>query len=205
MVEFVGDRLPKWSEEEVKLIKGTYDYIGLNHYTTSFAKRTFVQGKDYSDDAQLSTSPYDINNSLIGPFAESQWLNVYPTGFKKLLKWVNDRYTPTHIYVFENGVSVPKETELPLEEALQDTFRLNYYHMYIQAMEEAIAEDKVPVKGYFAWSLMDNFEWADGYSTRFGMVYVDYANHQTRHIKNSGYWYANHIKSKSQREQQMIQ
>jgi beta-glucosidase len=106
--------------------------------------------------------------------AESSWLLVYPQGLRGLLKWVDKRYNHTPVYVFENGVSVPGETSLPIEEAVHDTFRLNYYNDYISNMASAINEDGVDVRGYFAWSLMDNFEWADGYNVRFGMVYVDY-------------------------------
>lgn len=63
---------------------------------------------------------------------------------------------------------------MPISEAIHDTFRVNFYKDYIQNAIEAMTTDGVDLRGYFAWSLMDNFEWADGYSTRFGMTYVDY-------------------------------
>jgi beta-glucosidase len=119
---------------------------------------------------------------------------VYPQGLRKLLKWIDKRYDHMPIYIFENGVSVPGETQLPIAEAVHDDFRTEYYKGYINAMEEAIKEDGVDVRGYFAWSLMDNFEWADGYNVRFGMVYVDYAD-QTRYIKDSAFWYSDWVKS----------
>jgi len=84
---------------------------------------------------------------------------------------------------------------LPIEEAIKDTFRLNYYKDYIGAIDDAINKDGVDVRGYFAWSLMDNFEWADGYNVRFGMTYVDYEDNQKRYIKESGYWYSDWVKS----------
>ncbi|KAJ3035542.1 Beta-glucosidase 1A [Rhizophlyctis rosea] len=78
------------------------------------------------------------------------------------------------IYVTENGCSVKGENDLSFEEALNDTYRVNYYKDYLENMLLAINEDGVQVKGYMAWSLLDNFEWADGYTCRFGVTYVDY-------------------------------
>ena len=79
---------------------------------------------------------------------------------------------------------------MPLAEAVHDSFRLNFYKGYIQNAIDAITIDGVRLFGYFAWSLMDNFEWADGYSTRFGMTYVDYENNQKRYVKDSLIWYS---------------
>jgi len=81
---------------------------------------------------------------------------------------------------------------------------VNFYKDYINSVESAIKEDGVDVRGYFAWSLMDNFEWTDGYSTRFGMVYVDYNDGQNRYVKDSGYWYSNWIKSHQASEEEVI-
>ena len=90
-------------------------------------------------------------------------------------------------------MSVPGETKLPIQLALQDNFRTNYYRDYIGAMESAISADGVDVRGYFAWSLVDNFEWTNGYSVRFGMVFIDYEDNQTRYIKDSAHWYSEFI------------
>ncbi len=97
--------------------------------------------------------------------------------------------------MFENGVSVPKENDMPIQEALKDSFRIEFYKGYIQSVIDSVVKDGVDVRGYFAWSLMDNFEWADGYSVRFGLTYVDYKNNQTRYIKDSYKWYSNFIKT----------
>jgi beta-glucosidase len=93
-----------------------------------------------------------------------------------ILKWIDKRYNHPTIVVFENGVSVPHENDLPIAQAVHDNFRIDFYKGYIQNALDAIFYDGVRLAGYFGWSLMDNFEWADGYSTRFGMTYVDYKN-----------------------------
>ena len=109
--------------------------MGLNHYGSYYVHRTFEQGKDWGSDSQIWTTPYNKTNHLIGPFAESDWLNVVPEGFRRLISWIDKRYNHTKIYVFENGVSVPHENDLPLKDALHDSFRVHYYKQYINALE----------------------------------------------------------------------
>merc|ERR1711988_61459 len=84
-----------------------------------------------------------------------------------------------------NGVSCPGETDLDISDALNDTFRVSFYQQYLGNLSLAISEDGANVKGYFAWSLMDNFEWTDGYKVRFGMHYVDYDDGMMRFAKES--------------------
>lgn len=89
------------------------------------------------------------------------------------------------IYVTENGTSVKGENDLSVEEILEDEFRAEYFRGYITEMAKAVAIDGVDVRGYMAWSLMDNFEWSEGYETRFGVTFVDYAGGQKRFPKKS--------------------
>ena len=167
------------------MMKGSCDFFGVNHYTSSYLRM--------NSDGSVTGSATNKTGSLIGPYAESVWLNVYPEGIRGLLNWVDKRYNGTKTYIFENGVSVPHENEQSIEVALHDTFRVDYYRDYIHELEKAVFLDNVNIKGYFAWSLMDNFEWADGFSVRFGLVYIDYKNNQTRYKKDSCIWYENHI------------
>lgn len=85
----------------------------------------------------------------------------------------------------ENGFSVKGENELPIDLALHDDDRVHYFQGTTGALLQAIHEDGVDVRAYFPWSLLDNFEWADGYQTRFGVTYVDYET-QKRYPKDSG-------------------
>eukprot|EP00604_Paraphysomonas_vestita_P003226 CAMPEP_0174821732 /NCGR_PEP_ID=MMETSP1107-20130205/9227_1 /TAXON_ID=36770 /ORGANISM="Paraphysomonas vestita, Strain GFlagA" /LENGTH=268 /DNA_ID=CAMNT_0016039067 /DNA_START=678 /DNA_END=1484 /DNA_ORIENTATION=- len=195
MIDAVGDRLPTFTPEQSQRLKGSYDFYGLNHYTSKYVSYRPIPNPSggWSDDQATTTSNTDSNGNLIGPQAASGWLNVVPSGMYDLLKWISARYGNPIIMITENGVDVPGETELPLEEALHDTFRVDYYSSYLSSVMKAIDEG-VNVQGYFAWSLMDNFEWADGYDYRFGLHYVDYENGLTRYPKESSKWFANFTK-----------
>ena len=85
---------------------------------------------------------------------------------------------------------MPGESQMKISDAVHDQFRIEYYKGYIQNVIDAVTLDGVKLGGYFGWSLLDNFEWADGYSTRFGMTYVDYKNDQKRYMKDSIIWYS---------------
>jgi len=195
-----GNRLPNFTEAQSQLLKGSYDFIGINHYTSKYVKWTGVVGNTSQNDARLYETPTDVNGHLIGPYADSSWLNVYPKGFRDTINWFDKRYNRPLMYVFENGVSCPGESNLPLEQALNDTFRVNYLKDYIANMALAILEDGVNLQGYFSWSIIDNFEWADGYNVRFGMTYVDYNNGGLRHPKSSAKWYSLLIKTAQGKE-----
>ncbi|CAG9333784.1 unnamed protein product [Blepharisma stoltei] len=190
MTELItGNRLPEFTPEQSALLKGSFDYLGLNYYTTDYAQWTGEIGDNYWNDGRYNVSPYNKTGHLIGPTAQSSWLNVYPQGIRGILNWIKNRYGDHEIYVMENGVSDPGESQMSEEEALNDTFRIDYIYNHIMNMVDAIVNDGVRVKGYFLWSLIDNFEWADGFNTRFGITYVNYSQNLTRAIKNSGYLY----------------
>jgi len=194
MKKYVGDRLPVFSQAEKLLLNNSWDYFGMNHYTSGYVRDNPSQpGQGWSEDQKLTVTAVR-DGKMIGPQADSTWLYVVPWGINSVLHWISDRYHNPPIYITENGVSVPHENELPIEQALHDQFRIDFYSQYISNISKAITE-KVNVKGYFAWSLMDNFEWADGYSVRFGLTYVDYKNGLKRTPKDSAKWYSALIKS----------
>lgn len=196
MKELVGDRLPSFTDEQKQRLKGSQDFYGLNHYTSKYVSNmenppSQTDSTGWDQDQHTVVSATDLNGDLIGPQAASEWLNVVPKGIEDLLYWLNDRYHPSAIYITENGVDVPGEAEMTKNDALNDQFRIDYYSSYL---DHALAARKngVPLVGYFAWSLMDNFEWADGYDYRFGLVHVEFDGELERTPKNSAEWYSNY-------------
>ncbi|KAG6499606.1 hypothetical protein ZIOFF_039396 [Zingiber officinale] len=193
--EIVKDRLPKFTCEQVKLVKGSYDYIGINHYTTYYMKDNGMTNStptSYQDDWHVEFK-YDRDGVPIGPLANSDWLYIVPWGIYKAITYVKENYDNPIIILSENGMDQPGNVTLP--HGLEDTMRINYYMRYIAHLKRAI-DDGATVIGYFAWSLLDNFEWRLGYTSRFGMVYVDYKNNK-RYPKNSATWFKKLLKRKT--------
>ncbi|MCJ1248709.1 hypothetical protein MMC30_005928 [Trapelia coarctata] len=185
MTNQLGTRLPTWTPAERALVLGSNDFYGMNHYCANYIKHR--PGPPTPEDYLGNMDLLFVNKAgeEVGPETQSKWLRPNPAGFRETLKWISERYGGPRIYVTENGTSIKGENELPLEELLEDGFRVEYYRGYVQAMVEAVREDGVDCRGYLAWSLMDNFEWADGYETRFGVTFVDYNGGQKRYPKKS--------------------
>jgi beta-glucosidase len=116
---------------------------------------------------------------------------IFPEGLKSGLLWVKHRYGEIPLYITENGAAF--DDAAPVHGRVSDPDRVAYLRSHLLAAREAIAEG-VNLKGYFAWSLFDNFEWAHGYSKRFGLIHVDYAT-QARTLKDSALFYRRVIDS----------
>ncbi|GLI73195.1 hypothetical protein PoHVEF18_001408 [Penicillium ochrochloron] len=185
MIAQLGNRLPQWTDKEVALVKDSNDFFGMNHYCSTFVKTEIGKPERTDTVGNVDILLQNKAGEWIGPETQSTWLRPSAIGFRKLLNWLSDRYGQPKIYVTENGTSVKGENDLPLEQALKDDFRVQYFEDYIGAMAEAYTYDKVNVRAYMAWSMMDNFEWAEGYETRFGVTFIDYQNNQKRYPKAS--------------------
>jgi beta-glucosidase len=157
MVKQLGERLPKFTEDESKLMKGTNDFYGMNHYCANYIKhRPHTDPIDPHDvGGHLDILMENKNGDFIGPETQSFWLRPHAPGFRKLMKWLSDRYGHPTFYVTENGTSLKGENDLSRDEILEDDFRCNYFRSYITSMAEAVAEDGVDCRGYMAWSLME--------------------------------------------------
>lgn len=176
--------LPTFTPEQSAALKGSADYFLLNHYTSRYVKH--APGPAGAPvDAQAVTEKDGVP---IGPRAASFWLFSVPWGFRKLLAHVAKTYGG-EIMVTESGCDGPGEDVTPLPAVLNDDFRLQYFQGYVAAAEAAVREDGANITSYASWSLLDNFEWAEGYESRFGIVYVDYKT-QARHPKASARWLA---------------
>ncbi|CDO75757.1 hypothetical protein BN946_scf184921.g33 [Trametes cinnabarina] len=177
--DMIGDRLPDFTEDEVAVVKGSSDFFGLNTYTSQLVK----DGGDNEIQGKVKYTFTRPDGTQLGKQSHVPWLQSYPSGFRSLLNYLWKTYK-LPIYVTENGFPVKGENALPVDKAVNDVDRIEYFEGYADAMLRAVTEDGVPVKGYFAWSLLDNFEWADGYDTRFGVTHVNFET-QKRTPKDS--------------------
>eukprot|EP00253_Pinus_taeda_P001013 PITA_01013 len=193
MRERVGNRLPLFSSEESNRVKGSLDFVGINHYTTYYARNnktdlTSVLLNDTLSDSGVVTLPFK-NGRAIGDKASSAWLYIVPHGIRSLMNYIKPRYNNPPVIITENGMDDPNNILIPLKNALNDQKRIKYHAHYLSNLSAAIKEDGCNVGGYFVWSLLDNWEWAAGYTSRFGLYFVDYRHNLTRHPKASVQWF----------------
>ncbi|KAL2803030.1 glycoside hydrolase [Aspergillus granulosus] len=187
MREYLGERLPSFTAEDLELLRATCSinaFYGMNHYSTKFARQ--LMSSSPADDWTRNIEESSVNSAgeEIGPASSMPWLRIAPDGFRKLLNWVWSRYH-LPILVTENGCPCPGEEDVNV--AVDDEFRQQYLGLYLDSISRAIFEDGVKVVGYYAWSLMDNFEWSSGYGARYGVVHVDFETLK-RTPKNSAYY-----------------
>ncbi|KAI3443430.1 hypothetical protein Pfo_000095, partial [Paulownia fortunei] len=193
----VGTRLPKFTPEETKLVKGSYDFIGMNYYTTNWAAYKPTPPctpPTYYTDQEVEFFT-ERNGVSIGEQAGSDWLFIVPYGIYKLLTHTKDTYNDPLIYITENGVDEKNNKNLPVTRARKDDYRIKFHQDHLSYVKQAL-DYGVNVKGYILWSLFDNYEWAEGYTVRFGIYYVDYVNDLVRYPKNSAIWYMNFLNKK---------
>lgn len=187
MQNIVGNRLPKFTAEEAKMVKGSIDFVGINQYTTYYISDPHLsKPKDlgYQQDWNAGFA-YAKNGVPVGPRANSYWLYNVPWGMYKTLMYIKERYGNPTVILSENGMDDPGN--VTLAKGMHDSTRIEYYRGYLTQLKNAV-NDGANVVGYFAWSLVDNFEWRLGYTARFGIVYVDYSNLK-RYPKMSAYWF----------------
>ncbi|CAN8245162.1 unnamed protein product [Cochlearia groenlandica] len=196
MVNILGSALPRFSRNEIKNLKNSKsDFIGINHYTSYFVQDCLTSscnGGNGASRAEGFALKLDRKgNVTIGELTDVDWQHVDPEGFRKMLNYLKHRYPNIPIFITENGFGDMEKPETTVQELLQDTKRVQYMNGYLEALKEAM-RDGANVKGYFAWSLLDNFEWVYGYKVRFGLFHVDYTTLK-RTPKQSAYWYKNFI------------
>jgi len=169
-----GANAPKVEADDMKIISSPLDFIGLNVYTPFYVRAT--------DSAQgYEQVPYPTST----PHMASPWILLGPECLYWAVRNVCDLWKPKGIYITENGCS--SDDVVTSAGRIDDIDRIMYLRNHLTHLHRAVTED-YPVKGYFLWSLLDNFEWADGYSKRFGIHYVDFKT-QKRTPKLSAEWY----------------
>lgn len=159
-------------EGDLETISVPIDFLGVNYYTRSIVK--------YNEDSMLKAE----NVPGPGKRTEMGW-EISPESLYDLLKRLDREYTKLPMYITENGAAF--KDEVTEDGRVHDDERIEYIKEHLKAAAKFI-EEGGNLKGYFVWSLMDNFEWAHGYSKRFGIVYVDYET-QKRILKDSALWY----------------
>ena len=181
LAEVFGEAWPRWPADDLTLIRQPIDFLGVNYYTrsvTRFDPRVWL----------LRAAPVRQKRAT---HTETGW-EVFAPGLTRVLTWVKERYGNPLIYVTENGAAFFDPPSLD-GDRVADPLRVDYLRKHLAAVHAAIAHG-VDVRGYFVWSLLDNFEWTHGYSKRFGIVHVDFET-QTRTPKDSAGFYANVIAS----------
>ena len=162
---------------DLNIISTKTDFLGVNYYS-----RAVIRNEEIDEKNNL---PRNVD---MGPKTDFGW-EIYPPGIYDLLMRLKNEYKVQNIYITENGCSYGDGPNS--EGKINDKRRIEYYRSHLTELKMAI-EDGVPCSGYFAWSLMDNFEWAQGFSQRFGLIWVDFETLE-RIPKDSYYWYKKYI------------
>ncbi len=173
-----GKDVPKWKASDLDEMKQPLDFLGLNIYKAE----TFRRGADGKPEHVALPPGY--------PRSGVDWQPITPSCLYWGPRFFCDRYK-LPISITENGLST--RDQLFLDGKVHDPQRIDYMHRVLLELSRAI-KDGVPITGYYVWSLLDNFEWSDGYKQRFGMIYVDYPS-QKRVPKDSYDWYKKVIAS----------
>jgi beta-glucosidase len=179
--QIFGDAWPVWPADDAALIQQPIDFVGVNYYT-----RSVTRFDPHAWLFQAAPTPQPR-----ATYTETGW-EVFAPALTEILVWVKSRYGSPPIYVTENGAAF-FDPPVVDGDALADPLRVAYLRQHIAAVQAAI-DRGVDVRGYFVWSLLDNFEWAHGYSKRFGIVHVDFQT-QKRTLKDSALFYARVIAS----------
>ena len=172
--------LPFVQPGDLEIAARAIDFLGVNYYS-----RAVVRSSRVAEEANLPCTVVASDDKT-----DMSW-EVYPEGLFELLRRVHRDYAPQSIYITENGAAY--DTPPGVDGMVHDDKRRAYLHGHLDAARRA-CEEGVPLRGYFLWSLLDNYEWAHGYAKRFGVVWVDYTT-QERIPKESALWYRDVIRA----------
>nr|Q95X01.1 RecName: Full=Myrosinase 1; AltName: Full=Beta-glucosidase 1; AltName: Full=Beta-thioglucosidase 1; AltName: Full=Beta-thioglucosidase glucohydrolase 1; AltName: Full=Sinigrinase 1; AltName: Full=Thioglucosidase 1 [Brevicoryne brassicae]AAL25999.1 thioglucosidase [Brevicoryne brassicae]1WCG_A Chain A, THIOGLUCOSIDASE [Brevicoryne brassicae]1WCG_B Chain B, THIOGLUCOSIDASE [Brevicoryne brassicae] len=176
-------KLPKFTKDEIKLLKGTADFYALNHYSSRLVTFGSDPNPNFNPDASYVTS---VDEAWLKP-NETPYIIPVPEGLRKLLIWLKNEYGNPQLLITENGYGDDGQ--------LDDFEKISYLKNYLNATLQAMYEDKCNVIGYTVWSLLDNFEWFYGYSIHFGLVKIDFNDPQRTRTKRESYTYFKNVVS----------
>ena len=172
---------PEIHSGDMKLIAQDLDFLGVNFYF----RQTVAADQNSKPLPIRSVNRKNVKRTAMN------W-EVHPQAFEEILLRISKEYSPKAIYITENGSAWNDEV---INDEIIDDERIDYLARHLDAMKSARSQG-APILGYFAWSFLDNFEWAYGYSTRFGLVHTDFET-QLRTVKNSGYWFRDFLQGKA--------
>jgi beta-glucosidase len=173
------DNWPRIEPEDLKLIAQPLDFIGCNCYSGDYVR------------AGKNGAPEKLPAPIGAPAGTLTWLRVVPEALYWIARFTSQRYGKLPFVITENGFC--NLDSVALDGKVHDPQRIDYVRRYLKGLKRAAAEG-IPLGGYFYWSIFDNFEWAEGYKSRFGLVHVDYET-QKRTLKDSAHWYGKVIRS----------
>jgi beta-glucosidase len=182
MRDIFGEAWPDFPASEMASLREPFDFLGINYYTRSVVR---------DDPLSLPVRARGVRQKQHA-ITETGW-EVYPPGLTDTLEWVKARYGDIPLYVTENGAAF-YDPPTPEDGTVEDPLRVGYYRAHLRAAHAAMRSG-VDLRGYFAWSLLDNFEWSWGYARRFGLVHVDFAT-QRRTPKASARFYSEVIRNR---------
>lgn len=182
VVARLADRAPDIRPGDMESIGVPIDFLGVNYYTRTFWRSAPGRNSAGVEEVEIE----GVERTAMG------W-EVYPEGLYEVLTRVHREYGPPSIVITEGGAAF--EDTRDLDGRLHDQRRIAYLAAHMRQARRAV-ESGVPLRGYFVWSLVDNFEWAEGYSKRFGLVYVEYDT-QERILKESGRWFREQLRHRS--------
>lgn len=196
MRKIVGSRLPSFTKQESEKLRGSFDFIGLVHYTTVYASDApsyrDLTPRDFLEDMLATISVYR-NGIPIGELAPDG-LPIVPWGMQALLEYFKGHYANPPLIIYENGYGRSNNESLPLADALNDKPRAAYLHDYLQSLLAAVRNGS-NARAYFVWSLVDSFEFLYGYKIRYGLYYVDFKHRDLKRYPNlSVRWYTHFLK-----------
>jgi beta-glucosidase len=184
----LGVQPPPAGEGDLAAIAAPLDFLGVNYYSRMLVRDH--RGNASVPQQSLHPDSYEAIEQISGSAYTQMGWEIFPSGLANILTRIHREYGVQALVVTENGAAF--EDHWDGHDHVHDQQRIDYLRAHIQTLAE-VRQQGIPVQGYCAWSLLDNFEWAQGYCKRFGLVYVDYPS-QRRIVKDSGHWYANFIR-----------
>ncbi|XP_057418151.1 beta-glucosidase 24-like [Lotus japonicus] len=192
MRKLVGDRLPRFTKKQRKMIKGSADFIGINYYASHFSKyepnKTNINLAD-NYDSLASSQEFNAEGKTLGYLDKFGGAYVYPEGLYDVLLHLKRKYKNPKIYITENGIG-----SMNLTNPLIDNHRIQYIAAHLNYIKAAI-DKGVNVNGYFIWAAFDTFEFQAGYLKRWGLYHIDFKGNLKRQPTAAAEWYKNFLRS----------